>query len=292
MSKLITIPSTRDQIKDLVDITDAFLIGVEGLSVNLPVYFSFEELKEIIEYLNLHNKEVFINLNKNMHNADLEPLEKVMSELNTLDIAGIFYYDIAVINIHTRLGLKYDLVWGQEHLSTNYYTCNYWHSLGVKYALISSEITLEEINEIKQNSDMQLIVPIFGYLPMFVSRRHLVKNYLEYFSLQDTSLINYIEKEGHIYPVIDDNNGTGVYSANILNGLEESLLLKEQKIDYLLLNSFNIDKVEFESILSKFYHLKKENMEDFSKKIDMLLDKPTDKGFLYKETVYKVKNNG
>ena len=215
-----------------------------------------------------------------------------MQDLNELKLTGVFYYDIAIVNIHSRLGLKYDLVWAQEHLTTNYHTCNYWFNFGAKYALISSEITLEEINEVKDNCDMKLIVPIFGHLPMFVSKRHLVKNYLEFFNLNDDSKINYIEKEEHIYPVIDDNNGTSVYSANILNGLEESLVLREKEIDYLLLNSFDIEQDKFKNILSIYYNLTDNNKEESIKALNILLDKPQDKGFLYKETVYKVKNNG
>ena len=33
----------------------------------------------------------------------------------------------------------------------NYKTCNYYHSKGVKYALLGKEITLEEIIEIIKN---------------------------------------------------------------------------------------------------------------------------------------------
>ena len=59
---------------------------------------------------------------------------------------------------------------------------------------------------------------------MFVSKRHLIKNYLEYFHLSDNSKINYIEKEDKIYPIIDDNISTSVYSNNILNGIKYSLI--------------------------------------------------------------------
>ena len=40
---------------------------------------------------------------------------------------------------------NYDLVWAQEHLTTNI-TCNYWYDFGAKYILFG-EITLDEIKE-------------------------------------------------------------------------------------------------------------------------------------------------
>ena len=61
----------------------------------------------------------------------------------------------------------------------------------------------------KQNTKAKLIVPIFGYLPVCI-KRHLIKNYLDYFNVKDKSEINYILKEGNKYPITDDNNGTSV----------------------------------------------------------------------------------
>ena len=126
---------------------------------------------------------------------------------------------------------------------------------------------------------------------MFVSKRHLVKNYLDYFNLKDKSEINYIFKEGNKYPITDDNNGTSVYSANILNGLEESLILREEKIEYLLLNSFNIDVYQFKKVVNIFKNINDTNKKDMIEEINEIIKEPTDRGFLYKETVYKVKNN-
>ena len=43
MTKLMLIPN-----KNMLDIeSDAFLIGIEGLSVNMPCYFKIEELTKI-----------------------------------------------------------------------------------------------------------------------------------------------------------------------------------------------------------------------------------------------------
>ena len=50
---------------------------------------------------------------------------------------------------------------------------------------------------IKENSKVKTFVNVFGYIPMFASRRHLVNNYLKTFDLTDNSDINYISKEGN-----------------------------------------------------------------------------------------------
>ena len=167
-------------------------------------------------------------------------------------------------------------MWAQEHLTTNYQTINNWLSFGVKYTYLSCDITLREIKEIKENTNSILIAPMFGYIPIFTSKRHEVKNYLDNFNLTDNSSINYIEKEDKIYPIIDNTEGTVVYSNNILNGYKEYLDLD---IDYVTLNSFNIDDDLFLDVVKTFKEKKLEDLEIEN----------SDKGFLFKETTYKVK---
>ena len=106
---------------------------------------------------------------------------------------------------------------------------------------------------------------------MFTSRRHLVKNYLETFNL-DSKQNNTIKKEGKTYPINDTNLGTTVYSDYILNAVN----LDFSNIDYLVFNSNLIDNKDFEEVLKDF----KENKENKFLK---------ETGFLYKETIYKVK---
>ena len=222
------------------------------------------------------NKEIFVAINKNIYSSELDNLKKILKELEQLNIKGIFFADIAVLNIVNSLKLNIPLVWSQEHLTTNYLTINNWYQMGCEYTYISNDITLREIKEIKEKAQAKLIIPIFGYIPIFTSKRHEVKNYLDHFNIKDDSKINYIEKEDKIYPIGDNLEGTTVYSNNILNGYKE---YKELDVDYVTLNSFNIDNKEFIKILRTF----KEKKEQ-----DLILEN-TDKGFLYKETIYKVK---
>lgn len=244
---------------------DGFIIGVDKLSINLPIYFSLDETIEIIEYCNKNNKEIFISLNKNMHNKDLDYLKEILIKLNDYNIKGVLFYDISIVNLKDKLGLKYDLVWNQEHLTTNYFTCNFWNEKGVNYAYLSSEITIEEVNEIRKNTNMILMYNVFGYLPMFASRRHLVKNYLDNFNLEgkDNYFIRLKDKK---YKIIDNENGTIAYSNYVLNIIDD---IDSIDVDYVVYNSLMIDDIE--DVLTGNIKYEKEV------------------GFAYAETIYKVK---
>lgn len=284
MTKLVVMPSSLKQINDLLKTSDAFIIGLKDMSVNMPCYFELEEIKQINDLLIKNNKELFISLNKNMHTSDLAYLKEILIELDNLNIKGILYYDISIVNIKQELNLKTDLVWSQEHSTTNYETINYWYQNGVKYTNISTEITINEIIEISKKTKASLMVNILGYMPMFVSKRKLVSNYLKAFKIEDKSSINFLKKEGKTYTLIEDNNSTVLYSNAILNGYNEYLELKNNNIEYAILNSFNIDEDVFNNIV---YKIKEDNITE--EEIDKIL-KNTTKGFLYTETVYKVKN--
>ena len=282
--KLLIMPKSIDQIESLIEDIDGVIVSIKDLSINQPAYFTLDEIKKINEIIKNNGKEIFVSLNKNMFNKDLEILEYTLLQLDNLKLNGILYYDVAIVNFKKNLKLVTPLVWNQEHLTTNYLTSNFWYEYGAKYTMLSSEITLDEINEIALNANAKTMVPIFGYLPMFVSRRHLVKNYLDTFKIKDDSNINYIEKEDKMYAIIDSNDGTIAYSNKCLNGINETLKLN---VDYIVLNSFNINNATFKRVVSMYNIVNESNVQEFKEEIDKMLD--TDTGFLYKETVYEVK---
>lgn len=273
--KTLIIPNNLEQVDECSQYIDGFIVGVKDLSVNMNIYLTLDQINEIKT-----DKEIFVALNKNMHNSDLDVLENTLMKLK--NIKGVLYYDAAVVSIYNKLKPNYDLVWSQEHLATSAVTCNYWHQNNVNYAYLSGEITLDEISEISENTNMKLMIPIFGYLPMFVSKRHLVKNYLDFYHLSDDSKINYLEKNGQFYPIID-RDFTSVYSANILNGI--SVLEKiEKKVDYIVLNAFILEGEKFKNVC-RIYKTK-ENVNEIENMFPNI-----DTGFLYTETIYKVKKN-
>lgn len=282
--KILIMPKDYEQVETNLENIDGIIIGLNGLSINMPAYFEYDEMIKMHDLMKKNNKETFISLNKNMFESDLDYLKEIMVKLDDTKINGIMYYDIAVVNIKKDLKLNRALVWNQEHLTTNYETANFWYDFGAKYTYLSSEITLREIEEIKESAKAKLMVNVFGYLPMFASRRHLVKNYLKTFNIEDESKINYITKEDKTYPIIDNEHGTIAYSHVCLNAIEEVV---NMDVDYIVLNSFNIKASAFKNIVFMFNIVSPDNVAEFNDEINELLE--TNKGFLNKETIYKVK---
>ena len=278
MSKIITIPSSLDEINKTKNIVDGFIIGIKGMCVNTNYVIDDLDILNVFD-----DKEIFINLNKNMSNMDLERLELILKKLNNYKIKGVLFYDTGVINLSKRLDLNYDLIISQEHSLTNSSTINFWNRNGVDWAYLSTDITIDEIIKIKKSTNSKIMINLFGYIPMFASKRHIVKNYLDYFKLNDRSIKNYMEKEEKIYPIIDNNEGTIVYSNNILNGIKYSLI----NVDYITLNSFNIDLDDFIKVVDLFKFVNNDNVNEYNKIINNMFTN-VDYGFLERKTIYKV----
>ena len=160
MKKAAIINSIK-QATDIKDLVSAFIVPVEGLSSNYEVSFSIDDIKKLKSL----DKEIFVSINKNIHNSELEFLESVLLEIEALNITGIIFYDIGVLNIKKRLSLKTPLVWAQEHLTTNYVTINYWQDKGCEYAVLVS--LLEADNEFYNEGIVDMS---YRYPKMFVIR--------------------------------------------------------------------------------------------------------------------------
>ena len=97
MSKIITIPSSIDEIKKTKNMVDGFIIGIKDMCVNIP--YCINSLKTLT---NLKSKEIFISLNKNYNNSELNKLEKLLIELNDYNIKGVLFYDLAVLSLYKK----------------------------------------------------------------------------------------------------------------------------------------------------------------------------------------------
>ena len=260
----------------------AFIFGLKSFSSGYENPLTVEEIKDLLD----QNKdlEVFISVNKNIFNDELESLKEELILLDKLNIKGILFYDMSVLSLHKKLNLRVPLVWNQTHMVTNYNTCDYYLKKGVSYAYLSKEITLEEINEIKEKTNIKLFTFVFGYPLMSFTRRSLLTNYFKSIDKEPNSNFYKVTNEEEEYFVNEEENGTGLYKGKIVNG---SIYLKDLKTDYIVLNDSFIDEELFSKILNLFIKLNDKYDEKIVKEIDSLVGDY--RGFFDTKTIYKVK---
>ena len=289
--KLLVVPKNT-QIDHFCKLgVHSFLFGVKDFSTNFKTSLSLSEIRNICnEY---PKEEIFLSMNKNLFNQELSSVRKILLELNSLPIAGIFFYDLAILQLSHELKLTIPLVWNQTHLVTNYQTCNYYFKQGVSYALVSSEITLDEMLDIKKNTDMKLMSTIFGYPIIAHSKRKLISNYFASIQKKKEEKSYEIHESMRQDPYLlqEDNTGTTFYYHRLLNGTEPLYSLKDANFAYGVVYDDCEDEVMNEVICCFQQILNgKSDKEQLNSHMKSLIGSYT--GFFYQKTIYKVKKNG
>ena len=265
--------------------TDGIILSLKDYSVQSTIYYDLDEIKEIInKYPKL---EVFFKMNKNIFNDEIDRLKEMVIELNKLNIKGIFFYDLAILNIKQELNLDVDLVWDQSHMVNNYRTCDYYYNEGVKYALLGKEITLEEIKEIVEKSKITSIVEVVSTPAIAYSKRKLLTNYFKSINKDKKDTLEILEKVSNKYYIVkESNNGTSFYTKDIMNGTSIIKDLYSVNTPYIIMREEGIP--DFDELVNDTHEYIENECKDndYIEKYKKLGDNTN---FFFKETMYKVK---
>ena len=277
------------KVDDYLNYTNSFILGLKDFSINY-LEFDIKEIKELLN--NYPNIEIFVSLNCNYFNKDLDELENRIIEISKLPIKGIMFYDLAVLEIVNRNKLSIDLCWHQEHMVNNYNTCNYYYGKGCNYAYLTSDITIDEIIEISEKSKINLISFFYGHPMISFSKRSLITNYFLFNKKKkEKDVYTITSKDSDGYYILENNHGTEILTEKVLNGIIPLSKLKD-KVSYGVLDEQFTDHDTFIKILSVFKDLldNKIDSEEANNKVYELCGSK-DTMFFDIKTIYKVKNN-
>lgn len=282
--KLLVEPMNKENLKFNCD---GLILAIKDYAVESNTYFTLEEIKNISDSF---SGEIFVKLNKNLMNDDIPFVKDILVQLDKMNITGVFFYDLAVLELKRELNLNIDLVWNQTHIVNNYKTCNYYYSKGVKYALLGKEITLDEILEIIDLSDITSMVEVVSKPSVAFSKRKLVSNYYKDMGIDGSKEIIVNEKVSNLnFDIKEDSNGTVFFLDLITNGTGIIRDLYDNGCSYIIMREYGIDN--FRELVNDTMEYIKDSCSDLSYvlKYKKLGDSTN---FFFKKTIYRVKKNG
>lgn len=253
MNKIVVKPNNKKQL-DIILNKDIYgiIFPINTLSLFSNFTLSIDEVINIKT-----TKKKIILLNKIMHEEDLNTLDTILSKVKKSDISHIMFYDMAVYEIAKKYNIIDKLVIYQEHLNRSINSNNFYYNIGIKYSYISSDITKEEIKEIKDNTNIKLFYTVYGKLPIFSSKRKLITNYLEYINNTNNNN-NYTISNNDSKYIIKEENNTVIYSEciNLINKIKELEFIDYIVIDLNMDNNIDIiDKFKNKKTDGKDYYL-------------------------------------
>ncbi len=257
---------------------DGIILPLENFSVD---YFKYYSISDIRECRKSTDKLLYVVINKMIFNNELDNLLSVLKELESIKIDGVFFYDLAVLNLVRENSLNINLIYNGTHMVTNSNTINLYYGLGVKGAYLSNEITKDEVLNIRSKTKSDLFILLLGNPVIAMSRRSLLTSYFANKNKSKSDLITIKEpKSGQEFLVKEDNNGTTFFYNRRLNLSNVYKELVDFSINYGIIEQGDYDSNQYKELINAFVNFNK-------KKIDELAGH--NRGFLYRETIYKVK---
>ncbi|HIT37536.1 MAG TPA: U32 family peptidase [Candidatus Onthousia faecipullorum] len=257
---------------------DGVILPLENFSVD---YFKYYSIFDIREYRKNTDKLLFVVINKMIFNSELEDLLKILKELENIKVDGVFFYDLAVFSLVKEHNLNLNLIYNGTFMVTNSDTINLYYDLGVKGVYLSNEITKDEVLNIRSNTKSDLFILLLGNPVVAMSRRSLLTSYFLNKNKSKSNLITIKEpKSGQEFLVKEDSNGTTFFYNKRLNLSNVYKELKDSGINYGIIEQGDYDSNQYKELINAFVNFNK-------KKIDELAGH--NRGFLYRETIYKVK---
>ncbi|WP_239617524.1 peptidase U32 family protein [Cohnella mopanensis] len=157
---------------------DAVYIGGQkyGLRSNAD-NFSFEEMREGVQYAARYGAKVFVATNIYAHQEDLEGVAEYLKQLEDAGIAAIIAADPAIVETAQKYAPKLEVHLSTQQSTMNWQAVQFWKEEGLPRVVLARETTMNEIREMKARVDVELEVFIHGAMCSSVSGRCVLSNH-------------------------------------------------------------------------------------------------------------------
>ena len=165
----------------------AFAYGADAVYAGQPRYslrvrnneFDHANLKLGIDEAHALGKQFYVVVNIAPHNAKLKTFIKDLEPVVAMGPDALIMSDPGLIMLVRQHFPEMTIHLSVQANAVNWATVKFWHQQGVSRVILSRELSLEEIEEIRQQvPDMELEVFVHGALCMAYSGRCLLSGYI------------------------------------------------------------------------------------------------------------------
>lgn len=157
---------------------DAVYIGGKQYSLRAQASnFTKEMLIEGVEFAHSINKKVYVTVNVIPRERELDGVIDYLKELESINVDGIIVSSPAILKLakdYTNLHISIST---QESIA-NSNTVNLFNRLGANRVVLARELSVDEIRNIKKNTNAELEVFVHGGMCSAYSGRCTLSNYL------------------------------------------------------------------------------------------------------------------
>lgn len=158
---------------------DAVFIGGQeyGLRSNAD-NFTFQEIKEGVEFARNYGAKIYVTTNIYAHNENIAGLEQYILGLKATGVAGLIVADPLIIETARRLAPEIEVHLSTQQSLSNWKAVQFWKEEGLERVVLARETSAEEIREMKEKVDIEIETFIHGAMCIAYSGRCTLSNHM------------------------------------------------------------------------------------------------------------------
>lgn len=236
---------------------DVIAIGLKGFCCGYLISYSLLEIKEIINDIHNHNKEIYLSANLIGNEEKINEFIDIVRELKELNFDGIYVSDFGFLQVLKENGLLNKVIFNPITSITNKYSLKIFNSFSLHHSCIANELNLKEVIETSNYNNGNLELLVQGYYQICNSKRKLITNFLKKFKIKSTSKKYYIKEENrdYAYPIIEIENDLLIYIDRQRCLAPYFDRINETNPKFLRIDNIFLDKEETELIINTYHQL-------------------------------------
>lgn len=220
---------------------DAVYIGDSRFSLRGKAgNFREDEMRRAVRYARDKGAKVYVTVNIFPHNRDLPDIAEHLEMLRDIRPDAVIMSDPGVFAMFRERAPEIDIHISTQANVTNAGAARFWERLGAKRIVLSRELSIDEIREIRQGTGVELEVFVHGSICLSYSGRCYISSFLASRSANrgectNSCRWNYLlveeKRQGEYFPVYEDDRGTYLLSSRDLCMIGHLGLLSDAGID-------------------------------------------------------------
>lgn len=194
----------------------AFAYGADAVYAGQPRYslrvrnnaFDHDNLKIGIGEAHALGKKFYVVVNIQPHNSKLKNFIRDLEPVVAMQPDALIMSDPGLIMLAREHFPEIDIHLSVQANAVNWATVKFWKNMGLTRVILSRELSIEEIEEIKtQVPDMEIEVFVHGALCMAYSGRCLLSGYMNKRDANQGACTNACRWEYKIHDAVEDETG-------------------------------------------------------------------------------------
>lgn len=158
---------------------DAVYIGGNAFGLRTRAgNFSYDEMREGVQFAKTYGACVYVAANMVTHQDDEKGAGEFFRTLRDIGIRAVIVSDPTLIEICAMEAPGLPIHLSTQSSATNYETLNFWQSEGLERVVLAREVSIAEIKDIRQKTDVEIEAFIHGAMCISYSGRCVLSNHM------------------------------------------------------------------------------------------------------------------